>query len=105
MSPHQYFVYILTNNSGTLYIGVTNNLQRRMYEHRQGIILGFTKKYRLTKLIFFEETNDVMSAITREKQLKGWTRRKKITLINSVNPQWKDLSAEFTELDPSLRSG
>jgi putative endonuclease len=87
----QYYVYILTNNSGTLYIGVTNNLLRRVEEHREGAIPGFTQKYRLKRLVYYEETPDVLSAISREKQIKGWVRRKKIDLIESVNTQWRDL--------------
>lgn len=88
----QYYVYILTNKSKTSYIGVTNNLERRMYEHKHKLIDGFTKKYNLTKLVYYEIAEDVRSAITREKQIKGWLRSKKIRLIESMNPQWKDLS-------------
>jgi putative endonuclease len=92
----QYFVYILTNKSNkVLYIGVTNNLERRMYEHRNEMIDGFTKKYNLTKLVYFEEASDVKSAIEREKQLKNWHRDWKISLINQVNPNWDDLSEGF----------
>ncbi len=94
----QYYVYILTNNSGTIYTGVTNNLERRMYEHKNKLIAGFTKKYNLTKLVYYEMTEDVRSAITREKQIKGWLRIKKISLIESVNPEWKDLNEEFIEI-------
>ena len=89
---NQYYVYIMTNRSKTLYTGVTNDLVRRVYEHKNKMVDGFTKKYNITKLVYFEETNDVQSAITREKQIKGWLRRKKIALIQSVNPGWKDLS-------------
>jgi putative endonuclease len=92
----QYFIYILTNRTNkVLYIGVTNDLVRRMYEHKHGIIEGFTKKYRLNKLIYYETTNDVKSAIEREKQLKNWHREWKRNLINEVNPEWYDLSTEF----------
>jgi len=94
----QYYVYILTNKSGTIYTGVTNNLERRMYEHKNKLIEGFTRKYNLTKLVYYEMTEDVRSAITREKQIKGWLRSKKISLIESVNPEWKDLSEEFIEI-------
>ena len=90
-----YFVYILSNNSKTLYIGVTNNLERRIYEHKNKLIEGFTKKYNLTKLVFYEMFGDVTLAIAREKQLKGWLRKKKIELIESVNPEWKDLANNF----------
>ena len=91
----QYYVYIMTNRSGTLYTGVTNNLMRRVYEHKNKLIDGFTKKYNITKLVYYEVANLATSAIAREKQIKGWTRKKKIALIESVNPQWKDLSEEW----------
>jgi putative endonuclease len=87
-----YYVYIMTNRSKTLYTGVTNDLTRRVYEHKNKMIDGFTEKYNITKLVYFEETNDILSAITREKQIKGWLRSKKIALIGSVNPKWEDLS-------------
>lgn len=91
MNP--YFVYILTNKlDNVLYIGVTNNLERRMFEHRNKMINGFTKKYNLTKLVYYEETSDIHSAIEREKQLKNWHRDWKINLIDAFNPEWKDLS-------------
>ena len=96
---NQYFVYILTNKSNkVLYIGVTNNLERRMYEHKNKMIDGFTKRYNLTKLVYFEETSDVRSAIEKEKKLKNWHRDWKIKLINDFNPEWKDLSVEKTEM-------
>jgi putative endonuclease len=85
----------MTNRSRTLYTGVTNNLYRRVYEHKNKLIGGFTKKYNITKLVWYEVTNEVTSAITREKQVKGWLRRKKIALIESINPEWKDLSEEW----------
>jgi len=89
----QYYVYILTNKiRGTLYIGVTNNLQRRVYEHKSGLVLGFTQKYKLKKLVFFEITNNVNSALQREKQLKNWHRDWKINLIEEFNNDWDDLS-------------
>jgi len=89
----QYFVYILTNKSNkVLYIGVTNNLYRRMFEHKNKIVDGFTKKYNRTKLVYYEVTSDVSSAISREKQLKNWHRDWKINMINDFNPTWKDLS-------------
>ena len=91
-----YYVYLLTNrNNRVLYIGVTNNLQRRLYEHQQGLIDGFTKKYHVHKLVYFETTTDVKAAITREKQLKGWTRAKKNDLIATINPDWIDLSQNW----------
>ena len=87
-----YYVYILASKkNGTLYIGVTNDLVRRVYEHKQGLVEGFTKKYNVKQLVFFEETNDVESAITREKQMKKWNRQWKIELIEKNNPEWKDL--------------
>jgi putative endonuclease len=83
----------LTNKSNkVLYIGVTNDLERRMYEHKNKMIDGFTKKYNLTRLVYFEVTTDVKSAIEREKQLKNWHRSWKINLIKECNPEWKDLS-------------
>jgi putative endonuclease len=90
-----YFVYILTNErNGTLYIGVTNNLERRIWEHRSGLVDGFTKKYGLHRLVYFEDTCSIESAISREKQLKKWNRAWKIELIESINPDWLDLSEE-----------
>jgi putative endonuclease len=89
---NQYYVYIMTNRSKTLYTGVTNDLIRRVYEHKNKMVEGFTKKYNITKLVFFEETIDVQAAIEREKQIKGWLRTKKIALIESKNPGWVDLS-------------
>ena len=107
MPVSDYFVYIMTNNSGTLYAGVTNNLERRVAEHKQGDIPSFTQRYRTTRLVYYESTPDIQSAIQREKQIKGWLRRKKIALIASMNPCWKDLSETFeaAKRDPSLRSG
>lgn len=87
-----YYVYIMTNKSKTLYTGVTNNLERRVYEHKKKLVPGFTSKYNITKLVYYEEGNDVNVALAREKQIKGWLRAKKIALIESVNPEWKDLS-------------
>jgi len=92
----QYYVYILTNKSNkVIYIGVTNDLQRRMFEHKNKLVEGFTKRYNLTKLVFYEVTKDVQSAISREKQLKNWHRDWKINLINQFNPDWGDLSERF----------
>ncbi len=87
-----FYVYILTNaRDGTLYTGITNNLIRRVYEHKSNEIEGFTKKYKTNKLVYFEETPDVQSAITREKRIKKWRRSWKIELIEKNNPQWRDL--------------
>jgi putative endonuclease len=90
-----YFVYILTNRSRTLYIGVTNDLLRRIEEHRSGLVSGFTSKYKLHRLVYFEQFNDVVLAIAREKELKGGRRQKKVDLIETVNSKWSDLSREF----------
>lgn len=87
-----YFIYILASKkNGTLYIGVTNNLKRRVYEHKEGIIEGFTKEYNVKDLVYFETTSDVKSAIEREKQLKKWERKRKLDLIEIDNPDWIDL--------------
>ncbi len=93
----QYYAYIMTNRSGTLYIGVTNDLVRRVYQHKTKQIEGFTKRYHLTKLVYYEVGEDVREAIAREKQLKGWRRSKKLALINSSNPKWNDLSDGWFE--------
>jgi putative endonuclease len=90
-----YFVYILTNKSKTLYTGITNDLNRRVYEHKNKLIEGFTKKYNISKLVYFEMFNNPDDAIKREKQIKGWLRKKKIDLIESTNPEWKDLSKNY----------
>ncbi len=93
---HHYFVYILTNTMHTvLYIGVTNDLVRRMYEHKQKLVEGFTKKYNCTKLVYYEETSYIHVALEREKQLKRWHRAWKRNLIQQENPGWKDLSQDF----------
>ncbi len=87
-----YYVYILaTDRNGTLYIGVTSNLLKRIYEHKNNLVDGFTKEYNVHKLVYFEETSDVNSAIIREKQLKKWDRKWKLRIIEEKNPQWKDL--------------
>ena len=90
-----YYVYILTNHSGTLYTGVTNNLERRLDEHRRGIGSKFTAKYNIKRLVYYEVYKYVRVAIAREKQIKGWRREKKVALIEDMNPGWKDLSAEW----------
>ena len=99
----------MTNRKRTLYTGMTNDLVHRVWEHRQKFVDGFTRKYNLTWLVYYEATNQVESAIAREKQIKGWRRSKKVGLIQSTNPQWKDLAMDWfdepTALDPSLRSG
>ena len=93
---NQYYVYILTNwNNRVMYIGVTNHLERRVFEHKNKLIDGFTKKYNVNKLVYFEQTSDVKPAIEREKQLKGLLRAKKNALVEKVNPEWRDLSMEW----------
>ncbi len=103
----EFYVYILFNQSRTLYIGVTNDLIRRMYEHRQKLVRGFTAKYNITQLAYYEGYPNAMSAIEREKQLKGWKRERKIALIEAENPRWEDLSLSLREqlpqAPPSLR--
>ena len=100
-----YFVYILTNrNDKVMYVGVTNNLERRLYEHKNKLVDGFTKKYNINKLVYYDSTTDVKSAITREKQIKGWTRKRKNELVETLNPTWGDLSESWKEIDSSLRS-
>jgi putative endonuclease len=92
-----YYVYIVTNRSHTLYTGVTNDLPRRVYEHKQKLVEGFTQKYNISQLVYYETTSEVRSAIAREKQIKGWLRSKKIALIESMNPKWEDLSEGWYE--------
>lgn len=100
-----YFVYIMSSRSRTLYTGVTNDLMRRVYEHKHGIFLGFTSSYRITRLVYAEETSDIQIAIRREKQIKGWLRAKEIALIEARNPTWEDLSADwYSKADSSLRT-
>ena len=100
-----YYVYILTNETHRLYVGVTGDLQRRMHQHKNKLIPGFASRYNLRWLVHYESTTDVRSAIAREKQIKGWKRYKKVALIESENPGWVDLSAEWSEaLDSSLGS-
>lgn len=88
----EYYVYIMSNKRSTLYTGVTNDLEQRVYQHQNKQIEGFTKRYNITQLVYFESSNDVTAAIAREKQIKGLLRSKKIELIKTLNPQWKDLS-------------
>jgi putative endonuclease len=89
-----YYVYIMTNRTRRLYIGVTNDLGRRVNEHQHRLMPGFTSKYLLERLVYSEDTDDIGAAIAREKELKGWRRSKKIALIQKVNPQWSDLSRD-----------
>ena len=91
----QYYVYVMTNNARTLYVGMTNDLERRVFEHKKNLVKGFTSKYQIKKLVYFEAGEDVHFVIAREKQIKGWLRSRKVTLIESVNPEWKDLSEKW----------
>jgi len=91
---NSYYVYIVSSPSRTLYTGVTNDLERRVNEHKSGAISGFTKRYKIDQLVYFQETNDIGAAIAAEKQIKGLLRPKKIALIEQENPTWRDLSAE-----------
>ena len=94
-ADRQYYVYIMTNRSGTLYIGVTNNIKQRVHQHKNKLVEGFTKKYNIDKLIYVETFRDVNSAIAREKTIKGWLRKKKIELIKTANPDWRDLNEDW----------
>ena len=89
----RYYVYIMASRSRTLYTGVTNNLERRVHEHTQGLVAGFTRQYRIHRLVYYEVTDDIRTAISRETQIKGWRRAKKVALVEAVNPTWEDLSA------------
>ena len=93
----EYFVYIMANESKMTYTGVTNNLERRVFEHKAKLHDGYTKKYNLTRLVYMETTNEVTEAIQGEKQIKGWLRSRKVALIESENPQWADLAEGWYE--------
>ena len=93
-----YFVYIMASQSGTLYIGLTNRLERRVYEHKQGLNEGFTKKYKCDKLVYFETHQDINEAKSRERQVKKYRREKKEYLIKDLNPHWKDLSLNWISI-------
>ena len=99
-----YYIYIMSSKSGVLYIGATNDLDRRTFEHKQGLIEGFTKRYRVTRLVYFEQYDRPEEMVARERQLKRWTRSRKLELIHSQNPEMADY-ARRTARDPSLRSG
>ena len=90
-----YYVYLATNKSNTLYAGITNDIRRRMFEHKNKLVECFTKKYNIDKLVYFEEFNTPEEAIAAEKKIKSWTRKKKMNLIKGKNPKFKDLSEEF----------
>ncbi len=91
----EYYFYMMASYRGALYAGVTNDLTRRVYEHQQKVVEGFTKKYNVTKLVYYEAADRIEAAIEREKQVKGWLRRKKVALIESVNRYWEDLAKEW----------
>jgi putative endonuclease len=93
----KFYVYILSSLSGTLYTGVTNNIEQRVFQHKHKLVNGFTKKYNVDRLVYYEETQDINVAIAREKEIKGWRRSKKIALIKSMNPKWEDLAADWFE--------
>jgi len=88
----KYSFYIMTNKSSTIYVGITNDLSRRVLEHRQKLVKGFTEKYNIGKLVYYQEFDSPQEAIEAEKKIKGWTRKKKIDLIKTINPEFKDLS-------------
>ncbi|MGR3179796.1 MAG: GIY-YIG nuclease family protein [Candidatus Anammoxibacter sp.] len=91
-----YYVYMLASKrNGTLYLGVTNNLERRMYEHKNSLVEGFSKKYKVYNLVYYEETNDIHAALEREKQLKKWNRKWKLALIERANPNWNDIAKDW----------
>lgn len=91
MNANRYYVYIMSSFTRTLYVGMTNNLSRRVWEHKNKLVPGFTEKYNITSLVYAEECTEVLDAIAREKQIKKWRREKKVTLIESINPQWQEL--------------
>ncbi|MFQ5965210.1 MAG: GIY-YIG nuclease family protein [Candidatus Scalinduaceae bacterium] len=92
----RYYIYLITNwNNKVMYVGVTNNLVRRIYEHKSKLVKGFTNRYNINKLVYYEETHDVIAALAREKEIKKWRREKKNQLVNQMNPNWKDLSLEW----------
>ena len=95
MKTHSYSVYIIASKSRVLYIGVTSNVEQRIYEHKNNLVDGFTKKYRCHRLVYYESFDEVLKAIDREKQLKRWNRAKKVCLIGRQNPTWEDLAAEL----------
>jgi len=105
MSKRTYYVYILTNRAGVLYVGVTNDLERRIMEHRSGLIDGFSRKYNVTRLVYFEDCGEVWDAIAREKQIKGWRRSKKLALISGLNREWADLAVPSGKCHPERSEG
>ena len=101
-----YFIYILTNwNNKVIYTGVTNNIFRRIFEHKNKLLNGFTKRYKLIKLVYYKMTTDINNTIAREKEIKKWRIEKKNRLVESTNPKWNDLTEALIDEDPSLRFG
>ena len=92
MRGRTYCVYIMASRTCTLYVGVTSDLERRVFEHREKLVPGFTRRYGITRLVYYEDYGEVLEAIAREKQIKGWRRARKVDLIESTNPRWRDLS-------------
>ncbi len=103
MRQHHYYVYILHKPSGVLYTGMTNDIERRMYEHKHKLVPGFTEKYNVTRLVYYELYGEPRAAIEREKEIKGWLRRKKLALIRSTNPAFRDISEDWS-MPPSSRA-
>ena len=102
---HHYYVYLMTNwNNKVMYVGITNNLERRVYEHKQKLVKGFTEKYKVNKLVYFEETGDVWAALAREKEIKKWRREKKNNLVQSLNSRWIDLSEGWFKISRCARN-
>ena len=101
MRERRYLVCVPANRTGTLYTGVTNDLRRRVYQHKRGLTGGFTRRYNVDRLVYFESTTDIQSAIAREKGIKGWVRSRKVALIESTNRDWKDLAADWFSNEPS----
>jgi putative endonuclease len=96
MTEKAYYVYLLTNwNNKVMYVGITNNLERRIYEHKEKVVKGFTEKYNVNKLVHYEHTSDIVEALNREKEIKKWRRVKKNRLVVNTNPLWRDLSEDF----------
>ena len=97
MTEKTYYVYLLTNwNNKVMYVGVTNDLERRIYEHKEKVVKGFTQKYNVNKLVYYEQTSDIAAALNREKEIKKWRREKKNRLVENANPIWRDLSEDFS---------
>ena len=95
MRRRQFFIYILASDSGVLYSGITNDLHRRVFEHRSGVFGGFTTRYRVYKLVWWETAEEPRAAIAREKQIKAWSRKKRVSLVTTQNPGWQDLAADW----------